>query len=1117
MKFMKQPLRLLTAFLALAAGSLTAQNKDVSDIYLLKFSDIIARNGGETAAKSSNYISQKALAYAWAQSQYPEKAYDAYYELMNQYPDQVDAWDRLSFALAARKMELYGISDSLILDLKDSAYASENIFSSLNAEFYNANKDLRSDYWSAMDFTPFYVVKPFISNTEMGEYGLVMNPRTGSAYYSTHKDVELRKATSGWFDEPYYTLYQAKYMDSFLAMGSEISHTVRNAHHAANFLDTQTGFLYITRNARKPNANKERVLQIYRIKQDPVTKAWEEQAFPLNNVNYNISSLVFSPDGASVYFASDMPGGFGKSDIYRADVLVNDDQTLKIGDPVNLGPKINTMLRENFPTFDAQGNMHFASDGHLGFGGLDIFSIDAESGAPVNLGKPVNSNMDDFAPVLVDHWGVISSNRMSQGYNDNLYFFRWSDPVVEVEELPIVAGDIVVKIIDAETGDPVKDAALALDNLADEAAPLQGISDSTGTFVFSGATAPGVPAQLRLTAHPCGYMYALSDSVAVNGDGATMMILVNKFRIGDDLGELFEVKPIYYELNKFELTESSKAELDRVAAVLIDNPGLSIELGSHTDSRGSAAYNQNLSENRAKSSYNYLLGRGVTKERMTYVGYGESRLINRCADGVTCSDDEHAANRRTEYLINGIIPCDLLPKATKASLDGPELPVAAAPAPEPVKPELPLDEQNKIALQENQGPIVCGDADGDNIPDYLDTDSDNDGLPDAAEGRADSDGDGFPNFLDKDSDNDGIADAVEKMVDSDKDGKPNCMDTDSDGDGIEDKLEGLTDSDSDGKPNYLDTDSDGDDISDKIEGSQDRDGDGIPNFLDLDSDGDGISDKVEGTKDSDKDGKPNYLDKDSDNDTMGDDMEAGNDPLNPRDTDLDGTPDYLDMDSDEDGIPDKVEAPQCLPGKVQEEAPTTPDVVEPATMVEPTPEATLSGNIQDAISGDGETEKKVEPAPQEPAAFVRPRYMPTTSASGTVPSSPTTSSAPATRVPATPSTPATSNAPAKSSVPATSSASAATPSVAAPVTSSPAGPLEYRVQFIVSKTQLSQSELAAKGVPNAFEYIENGFYKYTTGESFSTMEQARAQQGVLKAAGFTDAFVVKFSNGQRVR
>lgn len=1097
---MKQPLRYLIAIVFLTAGSLSAQKKDVSDIYLLKFSDIIARNAGETAAKNSNYISQKALAYAWAQSQYPEKAYDAYYELMNQYPDQVDAWDRLSFALAARKMELYGISDSLILDLKDSAYASENIFSSLNAEFFQANKDLRSDYWSAMDFTPYYVVKPFISNSEFGEYGLVIDPRTGTAYYSTHKDVELRKATSGWFDEPYYTLYQAKYMDSFLAMGSEISHTVRNAHHAANFLDTQTGFLYITRNARKPNANKERVLQVYRIKQDPITKAWEEQAFPLNSADYNVSSLVFSPDGASVFFASDMPGGYGKSDIYRADVLVNDDQTLKIGDPQNLGPEINTMLRENFPTFDAQGTMHFASDGHLGFGGLDIFSIDAETGAPVNLGKPVNSNMDDFAPVLQDHWGVISSNRMSQGYNDNLYYFRWSDPIMEEEELPIVAGDIVVKIIDAETGEPVKDAALALDNLTDEAAPLQGISDSTGTFVFSGATAPGVPAQLRLTAHPCGYMYALSDSVAVTGEGATMMILVNKFRIGDDLGELFEVKPIYYELNKFELTEASKAELDRVAAVLIDNPGLSIELGSHTDSRGSAAYNQNLSENRAKSSYNYLLGRGVTKERMTFVGYGESRLINRCADGVACSDEEHAANRRTEYLINGIIPCDLLPKATKASLDGPELPVTAA-APEPVQPELPLDQQNKIALQENQGPIVCGDADGDNIPDYLDTDSDNDGLPDAAEGRADSDGDGLPNFLDKDSDNDGIADAVEKMVDSDKDGKANCIDTDSDGDGIEDKLEGLTDTDADGKPNYLDTDSDGDDISDKVEGSQDRDGDGIPNFLDLDSDGDGIPDKVEGTKDSDKDGKPNYLDKDSDNDTMGDDMEAGNDPANPRDTDSDGTPDYLDTDSDEDGIPDKVEAPQCLPGKVQEEAPAAAESAETSAADVTAPEAINTGDIQDAISGEGTSEANVEAsAPQEPAAFVRPRYMPTTSAQGTIPSSAASTQSPA--------SPSTSAAPSPATAPA---------SVSAPMSSSPSGPLEYRVQFMVSKTQLSQSELAAKGVPNAFEYRENGFYKYTTGESFSTMEQARAQQGVLKAAGFNDAFVVKFSNGQRVR
>ena len=1077
MNFINQPLRLLCLGLCFFVGTLSAQKKDVSDIFQLKYSDIIARNGGSSIAKNPNYSSQKALAYAWNQSQYPEKAFDAYLELMTQYSDQIDDFDRLSFALVARKMELYGLSDSILLELKDSSYASENFFETLSQEFYDANKSLRDDYWSEMNYSESYVIKPFASNSELGEYGVVIDPINRVAYYSTHKDIELRKATSGWYGEPYYTLYKAKFMDSFMAMGKEISHTVRNAHHAASFVDTQTGFLYITRNVRKPNSSKERVLQVFRIKQDPITKVWEEQAFPLNNIEYNISSLVFSPDGSMVYFASDMPGGYGKSDIYKAAVLVNDDQTLKIGDPENLGPHINTMMRENFPTFDANGKLHFASDGHLGFGGLDLFSVENEMSSPENLGKPMNSNMDDFAPVLFDNWGIISSNRKAVGFDDNIYFVRWNKTKKQ-EEPTIEPGNVLVKIIDSETGEPLKDAALAFEILSDSLGTQMGVSDSAGTFLFKGSVDPRVSKQFRLSAHPCGYMYAMTEEVEVVDNVSTMVIRADRFKIGDDLGELFEVEPIYYELNKFELTSASKTELDRVADVLIDNPGLSIELGSHTDSRGSTQYNQNLSENRAQAAYTYLLGRGVSDKRMTFVGYGESRLINRCTDGVSCSDEEHAANRRTEYLINGIIPCEMLPKATKASLNGPELPSASDTATEPVKVELPLEEQNKLALKNHDGPIVCGDADGDNIPDYLDTDSDNDGLPDAAEGRLDTDGDGLPNFLDKDSDNDGIADAIEKMMDSDKDGKANCIDSDSDADGIEDKIEGLSDTDNDGLSNYLDTDSDGDDIPDKTEGAGDQDGDGIPNFLDLDSDGDGIPDKVEGTKDVDRDGKPNYLDKDSDNDTIGDDIEAGKDATNPNDTDLDGVPDYLDSDSDEDGIPDKIEAPKCLPG-MGEEIP----VEDPIEAVE----------VEETSLADSSAVVIEEPVTE--TTFTRPRYMPTTTAAGSVPTTSNSSEETADSGSGNEnSTPLTNE-----SIPATTSA------------------MEYRVQVLVNKTQLSQSELAAKGVPNAFEYRENGFYKYTTGEAFGTMEQARAQQGVLKAAGFQDAFVVKFSNGQRVR
>ncbi|MFT6448402.1 MAG: outer membrane protein OmpA-like peptidoglycan-associated protein [Oleispira sp.] len=192
----------------------------------------------------------------------------------------------------------------------------------------------------------------------------------------------------------------------------------------------------------------------------------------------------------------------------------------------------------------------------------------------------------------------------------------------------------------------------------------------------------------------------------------------------------------------------------------------------------------------------------------------------------------------------------------------------------------------------------AGDVDNDSTPDYLDTDTDGDGILDADEGTVDTDGDGIANFKDTDSDNDGLSDEVEGAVDTDNDGTGNYIDTDSDGDGAADRLESTLDTDNDGTPNYLDLDSDGDGISDQEEGNGDSDGDGLPDALDTDSDGDGISDADEGNSDTDNDGLPDYKDTDSDGDGLGDQLEGN------VDTNNDGTPDYKDTDSDGDGILD---------------------------------------------------------------------------------------------------------------------------------------------------------------------------------------------------------------------
>ena len=1013
-------------------NNIFAQTKEVQKVKQQRFHQIIKENGNKTVAKKKDYLNQRSLAYSFAQSEMNDKAFDAYSELLDKYPTQVDALDKLNFALVARKLELYGISDSMILVVKSSPdYAGKPLYDELTEQFYSENKDKRSDYWQDFDFNANYNIKPFPAATAAAEYGIVIDDKE-NCYYTTHAEKGLRKVLSSWYEQPYYSIFKAKYSDSTYSRAEELSNTKRALNQHVSFYDAKNGYIYVTRNADKANKDKEKVLQIFAMKQNIFTKKWTEIPFQLNNLNFSVSDLVISPDGSRVVFVSDMPGSFGKSDLYEAPVIQNDANGIKIGEPVNMGPKVNTVLRDNFPRFSDSGDLYFSSEGHLGFGGLDIFTLDKNSGMVINLGKPVNSNLDDFSALFHDKWGTLASNRSSTGstspkYNDNLYFFRWTEDRDSTE--PTV-NEVLVSVFDKDTKLPIPAASIALDNLDDEDKAIQATTDAEGKFLFAGISKS---AKVQLASHPCGYRYASSNKYSVNDKGQrTLDLFIEKYKIGDELGELFDVKPIYYESNKFTLSQESKRELDRVAIVLQDNKGLSIELGSHTDSKGSDETNLTLSKNRAQAVYDYLVMRGVSKSRLAFKGYGETKLKNRCKNGVNCSDAEHQKNRRTEYKVSKIVPCGetiveedpiLTSEDAKNNEDGSD------PSKNNTNEVADNSAANNSADRNNQGdlnagPITCGDADGDKIPDYLDQDSDNDGIPDAAEGHGDADKDGLPNCIDKDSDNDGIADAVEKSVDFDKDGKSNMIDKDSDNDGINDEEEGVKDFDKDGNPNYLDLDSDDDGISDKIEKNNDTDKDGNPNYLDKDSDNDGITDKEEGVKDSDRDGKPNFIDKDSDNDDIPDSVEGT------KDTDSDGKPDYLDTDSDEDGIPDKVEAPVCLNNEPQRkyESPANKPSVKQKEIVE---------------------EEVVEQ-----------------------------------------------------------------PEISKPATSSN---VEYRVQFFMSKNKLSAKTFADKGLSDVFEYRDGGYYKYTTANGFATEEEAQIQKDKIRAMGYSDAFVVTFQNGRRIK
>lgn len=928
---------IICAFTAIIAiSNANAQGKKlVDDIYTYNYAKIIKDNRNMVISVKSTYPNQRALAFSYAQSDYNEKAFDSYTELFNKFVAEIDDFDRLCFALVARKLENYSFSDSLLLLLKSTSYKAQPFFNELSQEFIDQNKGSET-YWLENDFSVFYAVKPFPNNTKNGEYALVPDKK-GNAYYSSFVGDELYKSVASWHDQPYYKIFKSVYGDSTLGKTVELSNNKSNSHQHVSYYDVNTGLMYITRNAKKKNANREKVLQIFALRQNLVTQKWIEIPFPLNNDKFSVADLVISPDGKKVIFASDMPGGYGKSDLYEAPILESDAKGIKIGEPKNMGPEINTTLRDNFPCFSDSGQFYFSSDGHLGFGGLDIFFVDANTNMVLNAGKPINSAMDDFAPQIHDRdaWGTLTSNRMSRGYDDNLYFFRWVGPSEE-EIAKSSESSVIVEVVDEETNLPIKGADVVIVDLNNSEVAVKGKTDDNGVCSFNDfATADANP-NIQVTSHPCGYRYALADSMIDLTNGSSKIILKAKaYKVGDDLGKLFDIQSIHYASAKFNITDDSKRELDKLVVIMQDNPGLGVELGSHTDSRASSEFNKTLSENRAKAAYEYAIGRGAEPSRLEYRGYGETKLINQCADGVNCSDFDHAQNRRTEFLIKVIIPCingQLADSSSQKSQGGTSTDSL----------KLAAKKKSDLALADvSQGKMICGDGDADGIPDYLDTDSDNDGIPDATEGHGDTDKDGYPNSVDRDSDNDGIADGIEKTGDMDKDGKGNYVDTDSDGDGIDDKVEGTKDSDNDSQPDFLDIDSDSDGIPDSAEGSEDLDRDGLANYVDLDSDGDGIADSLEGRNDMDHDGKPNFLDLDSDGDTIPDVIEKGK-TNTPADSDNDGKPDYQDLDSDEDGIFDKIEAPACLPGQKESSSAnrTTPKITDVRT-----PDKTIKNNV----------------------------------------------------------------------------------------------------------------------------------------------------------------------------
>jgi len=540
--------------------------------------------------------------------------------------------------------------------------------------------------------------------------------------YSSAKDsFSMVKNTYDWNNQPFLDLYITNpgFGPNEKDTKSAFSSVNTRFHEGSATFSSDLNTMYFTRNnflngriMTTPDGTNN--LKIFIA--DFNGKEWKNiRSFPFNSDRYSVGHPALSADNKILFFVSDMPGGYGQTDIYKSEWNGS-----AWGSPVNLGESINTSGREMFTYFDKEGVLYFSSDGHPGNGGLDVFAAKTDQSGKykvVNVVSPINSPYDDFSLVINNDslTGYFTSNRTGGKGDDDIYSFIINTIDLRVlvyddrskELLPgskvslmadktklieskiadqngaveftvkpktkyqLVAENttyttetkdiqikgslfdfkhqediylkqahpyLTIEVIDKESGLIIPNALVDISEGKYDEAELE---DNNGII------------KMRLNESTNYTFYATAEeyfdktakfsSVGKGPGDYSLTIELDKLSTGKQI----TLEDLYYDLDKYNIRPDAAIVLDQLAKILTDNPEVRIEIGSHTDSRATAEYNMKLSQNRSESVVAYLISKGIAKSRLVAKGYGESQLINICADGVDCPEVDHQANRRT--------------------------------------------------------------------------------------------------------------------------------------------------------------------------------------------------------------------------------------------------------------------------------------------------------------------------------------------------------------------------------------------------------------------------------------------------------------------------------------
>lgn len=483
-------------------------------------------------------------------------------------------------------------------------------------------------------------------NTEGADYGVVKYNDNSIVFASSRNMSKLYRATqTGFLDLFKYTF------DGFSASSGAATPLPKpiydtETHEAsATFNEDGTLMIFAKSNDGTKKGRKETDLYESRFKAGMWT---EPKLLNVNTKDSWTSTPMLSPDGKTLYFSSNRKGGQGGIDLYKS---VWADTTW--GTPVNLGSKINTVGNELFPYLSSSGKFYFSSDGQAGLGGLDIFKAvrDSVTGALTidNIGQPVNSQYDDFSFYLTnDSLGYFASNRPNGKGDDDIYDFKYKPLYIinfVLDGLTNTQKDSGLVMLDSVRIKIFKGDSLVLDTLSGKGLFTSKLKVNSDYKIVATKNNFFAKEQLYTTKDKMPAKKDIKEGLNIVQLKTTLTlepIIVDK--------EIL-IENIYYDYRKWDIRADAAVELDKIVKLLIDNPGISIELSSHTDSRGEDNSNLKLSQARADAAVAYIISKGINKTRITAKGYGETAPIVKEEK----SDEDYQKNRRTEFKVTKVV------------------------------------------------------------------------------------------------------------------------------------------------------------------------------------------------------------------------------------------------------------------------------------------------------------------------------------------------------------------------------------------------------------------------------------------------------------------------------